>query len=127
MLFRVIKLKHVFFRKKKRLRHAAQTNKTGFHHNLYRNMISLAFGVIENPQGLHRKLSTNVNNQRMLSTNYSWIQRVLIHGYLCLFLFISGQLCVILFIFAYPLLIRCLLTPNTLIYLLPTAYSIGNT
>ncbi len=51
-----------FFEKKKRLRHAAQTKKTDFRHNLYKNMhkpndiaqntinmLSLAFGVIENP------------------------------------------------------------------------------
>ena len=52
----------LFFRKKKRLRHAEQTTKADFHHNLYKNMykfnyiaqntinmLSLAFGVSENP------------------------------------------------------------------------------
>ena len=52
-----------FQNKKKRLRHAAQTKNADFQHNLYKNMhkfnyiakntinmLSLAFGVIENPQ-----------------------------------------------------------------------------
>ena len=54
-----------FFFRKKRLRHAAQTEKADFRHDSYTNMhkfkyiaenvinvISLAFGVIENPQDI---------------------------------------------------------------------------